>query len=216
MSDLQADKKRLRADLRVRLSALTPQLVADLSLRIVHRIEALTEYAAARAILCFVPLAGRPEVDLRPLMHSALAAGKTVCLPRTDWAARTMTPRRITDPEKDLEPDAAAPAAAGLSHPRESCPVVPLEELDLLLTPGLGFDLAGGRIGHGAGFYDRFLARCASAPNARSLVCGVGFEVQVLPAGQAVPSEPHDRPLDALITEARTLRFRGNARRGTS
>src|SRR5690606_295009 len=107
----------------------------------------------------------------------------------------------------DLELDAAAPAAAGLQHPRESCPVIPLDELDLLLSPGLGFDLAGGRIGHGAGFYDRFLAQVASAPGARALVCGVGFEAQLLPVGQAVPAEPHDRPLDALVTEARIVRF---------
>ncbi len=216
MSDSRDAKKLLRSSLRARLAAVSAADVATWSGQIVARIESLPEYASARTVLMFVPMAGRPEVDLRPLMHSALAAGKTVCLPRTDWATRTMVPRRIIDPAKDLEADAAAPAAAGLSHPRESCPAIPPEDLDLLCTPGLGFDLSGGRIGHGAGFYDRFLARFASAPNARPLVCGIGFEVQVLPEGQILPGEPHDHPLDALITEARTIRFRGSARRGTS
>ncbi len=176
---------------------------------IATRIESLPEFTRAGCVLAFVPMAHRPEVDLRPLIGRALAAGKVVALPRTDWPARTMTARVVVSLEEDLEPDAGMPAA-GLLHPREACPVVEPGRIDLLLVPGLGFDLAGTRIGHGAGFYDRFLARIdGPAP-----VVGVGFDVQVLPEGQSLPREPHDRPLDALVTESRMIRFQGPASGG--
>lgn len=157
----------------------------------------------------FVPMAHRPEVDLRPLIAAALAAGKVVALPRTDWARRELSPRQVTDLAADLEPDVGAPTATGLLHPRATCPAVNTSDIDLMLIPGLGFDEAGGRIGHGAGFYDRFLAQVVGA-----LICGVGFEAQVLPTGQFLPREQHDRMLDALVTETREIRFPGNARRG--
>lgn len=202
MSDSRDAKKLLRSGLRARLAAVSAAEIATWSCQIVARIETLPEYAAARTVLMFVPMANRPEVDLRPLIQSALAAGKAVCLPRTDWVARTMTARRVTD-LADLEPDAAAPSAAGLQHPRESCPTVPPQELDLLFTPGLGFDLTGGRIGHGAGFYDRFLAQ----PSVRGVVCGVGLEAQLLALGEELPRDLHDQPVEMLVTESRVIRY---------
>jgi 5-formyltetrahydrofolate cyclo-ligase len=135
--------------------------------------------------------------------------GKAVALPRVEWTSRAMCAHVVSDLDADLEPDPGNPSA-GLMQPRATCPEVLLNSLDLLLIPGLGFDLRGSRIGHGAGFYDRFLARHEAA-GGRGTVCGVGFEAQVLPDGQFLPREPHDRPLAALVTEARTIRFPGLA-----
>ncbi|MCR4578142.1 MAG: 5-formyltetrahydrofolate cyclo-ligase [Clostridiales bacterium] len=72
--------------------------------------------------------------------------------------------------------------------------IIPAEKIDLVIAPCVGFDGEGGRLGHGGGYYDRYLPRCANA------VCViVAFEAQRL---ENVVSEAHDRPADAVVTEA--------------
>lgn len=188
--------------LRGRLAALSTQEAAELSRRVVEQILTLPEFIAARTVLLFVPMASRHEVDLRPLIPRILAARKSAALPRVDWPSRTITPQAIANLDTDLEPDTQNPAP-GLLQPRQDCPVIPASEIDLLLVPGLGFDEHGGRIGHGAGFYDRFLAQ----PSVRGVVCGVGLDIQVIGPGQRLPCDLHDRPVKMLVTESRVLRF---------
>ena len=74
----------------------------------------------------------------------------------------------------------------------------------MVLAPLLGFDDRGGRVGHGKGYYDRYLARLDAT--SRPLVVGIAFVDQELPA---VPTERHDRPLDAVATEAGLREFGG-------
>ena len=198
----QDAKQQARNRLRAALADIDPAQAAACSGLIARRLEAEPRFINASAILLFVPMAARPEVDLRPLARRALAAGKRIALPRVDWATRTMTAHLVTDLDTDLEPDAARPGI-GLMQPRASCPIINPDELDLLLVPGLGFDERGNRIGHGAGFYDRFLAHAG----VRGVVIGTGFDVQVLSPGSVLPCEAHDRGLDALVTESRFLWF---------
>ena len=73
---------------------------------------------------------------------------------------------------------------------------VELSELEAIVVPGRGFDLYGGRLGYGAGWYDRTLE------GYRGVVIGYGFDVQVV---NRVPTESHDRPLDFVVTDERLL-----------
>jgi len=198
----QEAKQQARTRLRAALADIDPDLAAQNSEAISRRIEAEPAFVNARALLLFVPMVARSEVDLRPLVRRALASGKRVALPRAEWANRTLAAHLVSDIDTDLEPDPARPGL-GLMQPRASCRVINPEDLDLLLVPGLGFDERGNRIGHGAGFYDRFLAR----PGVRGTVIGIGFDVQVLSPASTLPCEAHDRRLDALATETRFLWF---------
>ena len=72
-------------------------------------------------------------------------------------------------------------------------PPVSAKELDLLLVPGLAFDLKGNRLGQGKGYYDRYLQQIPDTPT-----IGISFGTQLLPS---LPSEPHDRPLSHLLSE---------------
>jgi 5-formyltetrahydrofolate cyclo-ligase len=76
---------------------------------------------------------------------------------------------------------------------------VALDEIDCVVMPGVAFSQDGLRLGRGGGYYDSTLVRMPRAAR-----IGVAFDVQVLPA---LPREPHDAPLDAVVTEARTLLF---------
>ncbi|KAE9967034.1 hypothetical protein BLS_004173 [Venturia inaequalis] len=75
------------------------------------------------------------------------------------------------------------------------------DELDLIITPGLGFDRSLGRIGRGMGFYDRFFEKCAKFSRSGKVPWKVGLALdeQVLPADQTVPMDETDQRIDALI-----------------
>jgi 5-formyltetrahydrofolate cyclo-ligase len=85
-------------------------------------------------------------------------------------------------------------APFGLSHPPAEAGTV---DPDVLLVPLAAFDRRGHRIGYGRGYYDRALARLDARGRRRAI--GVAFSVQEV---DAVPDEPHDRRLDAVLTEA--------------
>lgn len=81
--------------------------------------------------------------------------------------------------------------------------------IDLVLVPGVVFDLTGQRIGHGKGYYDSFLKRLNAAHALRGLprppTVGLCFDEQVLPADQNVPVEDHDVQLDFIVTPSRVI-----------
>ena len=93
--------------------------------------------------------------------------------------------------------DDLARGTLGTSEPMPGAAVV---VPTLLFVPLAGFDARGGRIGYGAGYYDATLAALRAA---RPVVAvGLAYDLQEV---EAVPREPHDQRLDAVVTETRTL-----------
>lgn len=180
------EKARRRAEARAIVAGLSSADRAAQASQLATTILASPEWHSARKLLLFVPLPD--EIDLRPLIAVALAAGKRVALPSFNPDSGVYLAREIRDPEKDL-----VVGRFKIPEPREHCRVLPVSELDYVLVPGLMFDVAGGRLGRGKGFYDRLLQQTTG----RKL--GVGFREQL---GPLVPTEPHDQRLDGVITAA--------------
>lgn len=177
-----------KADLRRaalgRRDALDPELRRSGSL-------AVAGFAAAVAGLAEAPLVGafwpiRSEVDPRPLIERLFARGQRVALPR-------VTPDGLVFREWRAG-EALVPGAFGLSEPRDDLPAV---DPTALIVPLAAFDRRGHRVGYGRGYYDRAIARLSD--RGPVLTVGIAFRVQEV---DRVPSEPHDRPLDHLLTEA--------------
>ena len=125
----------------------------------------------------------RSEIDPRPLMDRLRQRGHRLCLPVVA-SPTTIEFRELVRGAPLVE------AGFGTVGPEEGAAVlVP----DVLLMPLAAFDGAGNRIGYGAGHYDRYLATRNDAP----LLVGLAFDAQKV---DAVPAEPHDRALDAVIT----------------
>lgn len=87
----------------------------------------------------------------------------------------------------------------GIREPAQGMPI-PLINIDLVIVPGMGFDLHGNRIGRGRGFYDRFLAH----RDWGGIACGLALEEQVV---EVVPVSEHDRRIQMLVTDAAVRRF---------
>ena len=138
-------------------------------------------------------LSMRSEIDITPALDDLVKAGRTVVLPvvvsKTELAFRQYTPGA------DL-----VDTGFGTRGPGDDAPVI---DPTVLLVPLSAFDRSGGRLGYGAGLYDRTLARLDA--RGRVLAIGVGFssqEREILPVGA------HDRPLDYAVTERETIRCR--------
>ena len=134
-------------------------------------------------------------MDVWPLLAEALAAGKRVALPRFVTAARSYEACEVSDPANDVKV-----GHFGIREPGGRCPWVSPENLDLILVPGVAFDLRGGRLGRGKGHYDQLLA------GLRGAKCGVAFDKQVV---DKVPMASHDIRLDSIITPTRWVEFKG-------
>ena len=147
-SEVSEVKKILRQQMRLALEELTDQEREDSDRELTARFLEHPAVAAAQTLLLYYGVG--TEIRTQGIITALLNQGKTVCLPRClpDYA---MQAHRIMSLE-DLEP-----GFYGIPAPKESCPVVDREEIDLILTPGLCFDSRGSRLGQGGGYYDRYL-----------------------------------------------------------
>lgn len=188
---LRDAKLALRLRILAARDALPPEAHSAASAAIAARVLAVPEFINAKAVLLTLPF--RSEWDTLPLVRAALAAGKTVAVPRVDTKTRMLDLHAITEPDRDV-----SAGHRGVPEPRLDCPRIDRAEIDFVLVPGVAFDLDGRRLGYGGGFYDRLLPLLA-AHAAR--VTGA-FDLQLV---ACVPAAPHDIAVDALLTESRML-----------
>ena len=157
-----------KAALRAALQALPPADFAPLTAAFL----ALPQVEDAGTLLLFFGVGGEP--DTVPVIEALLARGKTVALPKC-LPGRRMEARRIGNLS------GLQPGAYGIPEPGPDCPVIPRDNLDLILVPNLCCDRAGYRLGHGGGYYDRYLAGYA------------GFTVALCPEDRMRDRLPRDR-----------------------
>ncbi|MDP2652421.1 MAG: 5-formyltetrahydrofolate cyclo-ligase [Candidatus Omnitrophota bacterium] len=159
------------------------------SLVILEKLFALKEFVKANTILFYAAFDG--EVETVEMINRARKLGKQVAIPTIIKERTMIVPTLIDDYEKDCEP-----GPYGVPVPRPECGrVLSLEDIDLAVVPGVAFDAAGRRLGRGAGYYDRFLARL---PKDTPTV-GLAFDFQVV---DSLPRDNHDLPVSILVTNS--------------
>jgi 5-formyltetrahydrofolate cyclo-ligase len=188
---IAAEKAALRKAMRARRDSIPAEQRAPWSADIARRLAETPEFVRARSPLCY--LAFRSEVETAPVVECALTLGKRVCVPVVG-DDRILVPCRYTCPA-DL-----VPSRMGMLEPRPEC-LEPLDpkEIDLVIVPGTAFDISGGRLGYGLGYFDRLFPRLGEMTPRIALA----FELQIV---SRVPVEPHDCPVDYIVTETRVIR----------
>jgi 5-formyltetrahydrofolate cyclo-ligase len=187
--NITESKNALRQQIRVQAKALTAEQRAAASGRACALLEQQAVWKRAELIFFYAPMP--EEIDIWPLLGDAMAGGKTVALPRFDSATQRYVACQILDVAKDL-----SQGRFGIREPGGHCIAVPPNRLDLVLVPGVAFDVHGRRLGRGKGFYDQMLA------SVRGTTCGVAFDEQIV---EAIPVEPHDVHLNCILTPTRWI-----------
>lgn len=183
-------KTAIRQQYRVLSKSLLPEQLSAASEDLRSNLVGSPYWQQAQRILMFYPLVDEP--DIAPLLDFGLRTGKLIALPRYNSSQGVYEAAQIQNMAEDL-----VPGRFGVREPSRNCPSLPLNQLDLTLVPGIAFDASGRRLGRGKGFYDRLL------PGTTGVTLGLAFDWQ---ESDALPVEPHDVELDAVLTPTRWLK----------
>lgn len=176
------DKSRLRAELRLALARLGQgEIAARSALACGHLLD---RWPAPKRVMAYLALP--LEADPAGAIASWRARGVIVCVPRIDWASRSMEPAVLGD--------RVVTGPRGIRQADSAQPTLDPGGLDLVIVPGLGFGLSGARLGRGAGFYDRFLGRVGPG----AAVVGLAVREQIR---DDLLTEPTDRRVDWIVTD---------------
>ena len=186
------DKPALRRKVMAARDALTRDEIRDRSLSISESLTAQPEFMSAMTVLMYVSF--RSEVSTRRMIEVALAQGKRVLVPKVDRKARWLKLYEIKDLGSDLQT-----GYMGIYEPVEGVARhAEASEADLIVMPGVGFDIHGGRLGYGGGYYDRLL----ETTRQDAALVALAFELQIV---DEIPTEPHDKKVDKIITETKVI-----------
>lgn len=194
-TDAGNGKAAMRKQLRAALDGISPSARHEKSVAACALLSATAEFAQARVVMLFVSM--DTEVDTMPLALKCWQAGKTVVVPKVSWDQKRMLPVEITSLQTGM-----TTTGNGIREPIAGKPV-PVEFIDLVVVPGLGFTRTGHRIGRGMGFYDRFLG----GSDFVGVSCGLAFEEQIV---ADLPVHSHDVAMAMLATDGGIRRFSVN------
>jgi 5-formyltetrahydrofolate cyclo-ligase len=178
------DKDRLRAQLRNRRRQLPAGAALEAGEAAASQLDGLAHWASADKVAIYQAADG--EVDAGPISRLCRELAKQLFLP-------------VIMPDKRLEfAEWSSPAALqtnrfGIPEPSPDAPRCPVDLLDIIFLPLVGWDRKGGRLGMGGGFYDRSLAQAAGP-----LLVGLAYSIQEV---DAVPTREWDVCMDFVVTE---------------
>lgn len=179
-------KQRLREEILEKLHNISKEEKEKRVKHLKERLFSLEEFKKAKCVMFYV--SKHYEVDTHEMIDESIAMGKKVVVPITLKEEKMLKPSELKDREKEL-----IKSHYGIHEPREKhIRPVPLEEVDLMVVPGLAFDKGGHRLGHGGGYYDRFLEK---APPDMTTVA-LAFDFQVV---NELPRHSTDVPVSRIL-----------------
>jgi len=185
-------RKKIRREMRWLRDSLSVYDINSKSSAIDARLWRLIEEKQFDPIMFYIAFGS--EVQTQNCITRAIGSGKTIIVPVCSKdGKRQLLPSRLLDLQSEVEE-----GTFGIPEPKpEFRRPFPPDRIDLVVVPGLAFDESGYRIGYGAGYYDRFLARCPQA-----LFVGLAYEMQIVRC--TFPSA-QDVPVHKIITEDRVI-----------
>ncbi|KAJ7634600.1 hypothetical protein FB45DRAFT_989450 [Roridomyces roridus] len=206
---LKVDKKLLRKTISLKLRSFSPAQIQEQSKALTARVLALPPFTRAQSVSCYLSMP-TGEIDTFDLARNILRSGKKLFVPKIDPTVDgRMDLLRIYD-EQDL--DGLPSGLWGIKEPtlrhadvvRENAQQV---GVDVILVPCVAFDRSFSRLGHGKGYYDRFITTY-SEQRPKPLLVGLALREQLLDA-DTVPTGKHDWNMDYILTDQEVLPTNG-------
>lgn len=187
-------RRNMKAELRKRMRQLRKTMpesaVTARSQKIIAHLLAMPEVKHAKTLASFWPITERHEVDLRNLDTELRKTNVRLAYPWIDRTTKDMT-FRFTD-----DRDALKDGGLGFLEPPDDAPVA--GTLDVIVVPALAIDPRGHRLGYGAGFYDRALAKVS--PSTKSVAVAFDFQMMV-----EIPITDRDVSVKWIVTDTRVV-----------
>jgi len=186
-------KRSLRSQLLAQRRLLSHDFWCASSRSAQLNVLSLVEYAEADCIALYAP--AHNEIGTELIFTAAFQVGKQILYPAVHLDR--MVFRRV---ERIVE---LKKGAFGILEPPPKGSDYHADEADLIVVPGISFDLAGHRIGYGKGFYDRFL----SYPDCPTHLVGLCHDFQL--TEELIPADAHDIPMEIIVSDKRIVRISG-------
>ena len=197
------DKAELRKELLSKRDSIPTVVRRVKNKMVLESMLSLEEFKKAGVIFVFASF--RTEVDTSEMIKSSLSSGKRVLLPKVDKDRHELLLYEIRNLGE------LTPGYMGIPEPPVSEQQMNINDADIVIIPGAGFDASGNRIGYGGGYYDRLL----SGLQKQTLIIAPAYEEQI---EDCIPSEPHDIRVQMIVTDRRVIRCgpqqQGNAVNG--
>ena len=182
-------KAQLRESCLARRAALTTAKRRQMSAAIAEHVCALPAFQDSQTVMLYMALP--QEAQTAAILAESRYQGKRVTVP-------VVKPCGLVAAELPTGQLQFQPGPFDIPEPAVSTAIIPPEDINCVMVPGIAFDRRGARLGFGKGYYDRFLCRLPATTH----VCGLAFSVQIV---QHVPDLPHDVRMQSLVTEQGVL-----------
>ena len=183
-------KNQLKESLLEKRNSLPKEEIIEKSIKIQDSLFNLEQYKKSKTIMFFVSF--NSEINTHDMIKLALK-NKTVVIPKV--AHHEIEPSVIIDFDNLIA------GKFGVLEPIETMKIA-YKNIDLVLVPGIAFDIGGHRIGYGFGFYDKFLKKVPKA-----IKIGLAFDFQIV---DKILAEQHDVPVDFIVTEEGVVECKKN------
>ena len=185
-------KERIRKNIYAKRISLPAVDKNKHSLEIFKKLSNISEFIHSKNIMFYV--ATKSEVQTKNMIEKSLAMGKNIFIPIMDDLSCNLKPSLLIDFNKELKKN-----NQGILEPKQKFQrIYSPEKMDLIILPGIAFDLKGNRIGRGKGYYDRFL----KGVKPFTIKIALAFEIQIV---KKIPLDLNDIPVDKVITEKRII-----------
>lgn len=189
---MNSTKNEVRKTLLNRRNLLTQKEINEYSRIICSKLRELEQFKQSKVIFAYA--GSKNEVSTSSLIQDIINEEKDICLPLTKKDSIELEFYRIFDMNEDL-----MVGRYGILEPIPN-PVrlVSQQDAEVIIIPGVAFDLSLNRIGYGKGYYDNFLSNISK----KVAKIALAYDFQVL---ENIPSEENDIKMDMIITEKRII-----------
>jgi 5-formyltetrahydrofolate cyclo-ligase len=184
------DKKALRREIINKRNNMDINEKKIKDKKIIDKFYNSEEYKKAEKIFIYISYSS--EIDTKSIINKALKDNKKIYVPRTEFKIRRMDAIEITSLDNLTE------SSYGTLEPGVGESYIDPNELDLIIVPGVAFDRNGGRMGYGAGFYDRYFKKINKDNAMKIKKLALAYDFQVI---ERVPMDKNDMPIDNIITD---------------
>ena len=192
MEEVKENKAEIRSQITRKLSEVPQEERGQNCTRIEERLFEFANFLESRIALLYVN--NENEVETDRILKRCFEYGKIVVLPAYKPEKFEMTLLKVDNLDRDLKR-----GPRGILEPDGAkCKKVPIECIDIAIIPGVALDEKGGRLGSGAGYYDRLIPNLPVTTRKVAL----SYEAQIVPQ---IPMESHDKHVDIIITENRVI-----------
>ncbi len=182
------EKKLLRNEILLIRDSLEKEVKGNMDYEIYNRLINSDLYIKAENIFIYISFG--EEIETKSIINKALKDGKKVYIPKIYKEDKSMKAVRLKSINELKE------NSMGILEPIDDSDYINKEKIDIIIVPGVVFDLQGNRIGYGGGYYDRYLEDIKEIKNKVVLA----YDLQIV---DFIDAETHDIKFDYIITNTR-------------